>query len=394
MPSFSRDDQAHMRRALALARRGRYGAAPNPQVGCVVVRDGQVVGEGYHARAGQAHAEARALCAAGEAARGATAYVTLEPCCHTGRTPPCTRAILAAGVRRVVAAMEDPNPAVAGGGLRELEAAGVEVACGLLAEEAQALNPGFRSRMLRGRPWVRVKLAMSLDGRTAMASGESRWITGPDARRDVQHWRAMSGAVVTGIGTVLADDPGLDVRPEDMDGEARELVQPVRQPLRVIMDSGFRTPAGAHTLTRDGSVLVVGSRKPGPHTGELRARAELLLMQTSGASTAQASRGRPALPALLEVLAGREINDVLVEAGPTLAGAFVHAGLADELIVYMAPTLLGDRARPLLVLPGLDRMSHQVRLQFVEVQTVGGDLRLRARPLAGTPPGRGARDGT
>ena len=382
MTVFSRDEQAHMRRALELAARGRYRAAPNPQVGCVLVRDGAVVGEGFHARAGEAHAEARALDAAGESARGATAYVTLEPCCHTGRTPPCTRALLEAGVKRVVAAMEDPNPAVAGRGLRELEAAGVEVACGLLEAEAQALNPGFRSRMLRGRPWVRVKLAMSLDGRTAMASGASRWITGPDARRDVQHWRALSGAVVTGIGTVLADDPGLDVRPEDMDGEARDLVEPVRQPLRVIMDSGFRTPASAQTLARDGSVLVVGAREPGAYSGELRARAELLLVEGAGA--------RPALPALLEVLAAREVNDVLVEAGPTLAGAFVQAGLVDELVVYLAPTLLGDRARPLLVLPGLERMSQQLRLELIEVREVGGDLRLRARPLSGTPPGRAA----
>jgi len=381
MAPFSRDDHAHMRRALELALRGRYGAAPNPQVGCVLVRDGRVVGEGFHARAGEAHAEARALAAAGEDARGATAYVTLEPCCHTGRTPPCTRAMLAAGVKRVVAAMEDPNPAVAGRGLRELADAGVEVACGLLEEDARAINPGFRSRMLRGRPWVRVKMAMSLDGRTAMASGASRWITGPDARRDVQHWRALSGAVVTGIGTVLADDPGLDVRPDDMDAQEQELVRPVRQPLRVIMDSRFRTPASARTLARDGSVLVVGAREPGPYTGELRARAELLLMEEAG--------GRPALPALLEVLAAREVNDVLVEAGPTLAGAFVHAGLADELLVYLAPTLLGDRARPLLVLPGLERMSQQLRLELLEVREVGGDLRLRARPLSGTPPGRG-----
>jgi diaminohydroxyphosphoribosylaminopyrimidine deaminase/5-amino-6-(5-phosphoribosylamino)uracil reductase len=378
MISFSIDDHRHMARALELAARGRYGTAPNPLVGAVLVRDGTVVGEGFHARAGGPHAEAAALAAAGDAARGATLYVSLEPCCHTGRTPPCTRAILAAGVARVVAAMHDPNPRVAGGGLRELASAGVDTACGLMEAHALDLNPGFVSRMRRARPWVRIKLAMSLDGRTAMANGESRWITGPAARRDVQHWRALSGAVLTGIGTVLADDPGLHVRAEDMDDEARALAEPVRQPLRVILDSSFRTPVGARTLAQDGTVLIAGTGDPRRASAALRERAELLAVEGSA--------GRPALGALLQRLAAREVNDVLVEAGPTLAGAFVHAGLADELIVYLAPTLLGDLARPLLVLPGIERMSQQLRLELLETREVGGDLRLRLRPVAGPPP--------
>ena len=367
---FNDDDRRHMARALELARRGCYGTAPNPQVGCVVVRGGEIIAEGFHARAGEAHAEARALASAGEMARGATLYVTLEPCCHTGRTPPCTQAIREAGVARVVAAMHDPNPRMAGRGLAELGEAGIEVRCVLLGEEAAALNAGFVSRMTRGRPFVRVKLAMSLDGRTAMASGESQWITGPAARRDVQHWRAVSGAVGTGVGTVLADDPGLDVRPADMGEAAARLGDPVRQPLRVVMDSRYRTPASARTLHRDGAVLIVGARAP-----ESDRRA---LAATTGSSA------RPSPAAVLELLAAREVNDVLLEAGPTLAGAFVQADLADELLVYLAPTLLGDGARPLLALPGLTRMSQQRRLEFIEVARIGDDLRLRLRPLGGT----------
>lgn len=365
-----------MAHALRLAQRGLYTTAPNPRVGCVVVRDGRVVGEGFHRRAGEAHAEAIALAAAGASADGATVYVTLEPCRHTGRTPPCTAALIAAGVTRVVAAMEDPDPRVAGQGLRDLAAAGVVTACGLAESAARALNAGFISRLRRSRPLVRVKLAMSLDGRTAMAGGESRWITGPAARRDVQHWRAQSGAVVTGIGTVLADDPGLDVRPEDMSKRASRLARPLRQPLRVVLDSRFRTPPGARVLQRDGAVLIAGSAPPGPRQAALRERAELLALEGDG--------GRPSPLALLEVLARRGINDVLVEAGPTLAGAFVHGGLADELILYAAPTLLGSDARPLLELPGITRMSQQLRLEIIDLARVGRDLRLRLRPEAGT----------
>jgi diaminohydroxyphosphoribosylaminopyrimidine deaminase/5-amino-6-(5-phosphoribosylamino)uracil reductase len=378
---FSADDHRHMARALRLAAMGRYTTPPNPQVGCVVVREGDVVGEGYHRRAGEPHAEAVALAHAGAAARGAHLYVTLEPCRHTGRTPPCTRAIVQAGIARVVAASEDPDPRVSGHGLRELEAAGVRTGCGLMRDEARSQNPGFHARMSRGLPFVRVKLAMSLDGRTAMASGESRWITGPAARRDVQHWRALSGAVVTGVGTVLADDPSLDVRPEDMGPEARRLAEPLRQPLRVILDSAFRTPSSARTLHRDGRVIIAGAREPGPTAAELRRAAELLVIEQHA--------GRPSLRALLEILAAREVNDVLVEAGPLLAGAFVAAGLVDELLIYAAPTLLGSTARPLLELPEMTRMSQQRRLEIVELRSVGSDLRLRARPQTGAgPPAR------
>ncbi len=366
-----------MARALALARRGLYTTAPNPRVGCVLLRDGRVVGEGFHRRAGEAHAEALALAAAAGRARGATAYVTLEPCRHTGRTPPCTGALREAGVARVVAAMHDPDPRTAGEGLAQLRAAGIHADCGLLEEQARALNEGFVSRMLRGRPWVRVKLAMSLDGRTAMASGESRWITGPAARRDVQHWRAQSGAIVTGVGTVLADDPALDVRPEDMNPRSRRLAEPVRQPLRVIMDSRFRTPLRARILSRGAPVLIAGGRPPGTGEALLRRHAELLAVEGTG--------GRPSPRAVLEVLARREVNDVLVEAGPAVAGAFVREGLADELLIYAAPTLLGPAAKPLMDLPGLNRMSQQLRLELVEVRSVGRDLRLRARPVAGAP---------
>jgi diaminohydroxyphosphoribosylaminopyrimidine deaminase/5-amino-6-(5-phosphoribosylamino)uracil reductase len=366
-----------MAHALRLAHEGLYTTAPNPRVGCVVVRDAQVVGAGFHRRAGEPHAETLALAAAGASARGATAYVTLEPCRHTGRTPPCTAALIAAGVARVVAAMEDPDPRVAGQGLRELAAAGVATACGLAEQAARALNAGFVSRLSRHRPLVRIKLAMSLDGRTAMAGGESRWITGPAARRDVQHWRAQSGAVVTGIGTVLADDPALDVRPEEMTPRARRLAQPLRQPLRVVMDSRFRTPPGARLLHRGGEVLIAGSAPPDPLQARLRKHAELLVVEGAGK--------RPSPLALLEVLARREVNDVLVEAGPALAGAFVREGLADELLIYAAPTLLGHGARPLLELPNLTRMSQQLRLEILDVALVGRDLRLRLRPQAGAP---------
>jgi diaminohydroxyphosphoribosylaminopyrimidine deaminase/5-amino-6-(5-phosphoribosylamino)uracil reductase len=268
--------------------------------------------------------------------------------------------------------MADPNPKVSAAGLAELDAAGIATACGLLEQQARALNEGFVSRMSRGRPFVRVKLAMSLDGRTALASGESQWITGPAARRQVQHWRAQSGAVVTGIATVLADDPALDVRPADMDPAVAARAVPARQPLRVVLDSAFRTPAGARLLARDGPVLVVGCTRGDHATKRLGPRAEVVSLD--------ATNGRPDLPALLALLAAREVNDVLVEAGPTLAGAFVSAGLVDELLIFAAPTLLGPDARPLLHLPGLDRMAERPRLHIEDVARVGDDLVVRVRP--------------
>ena len=356
------DDYRQMARALALAQRGLYSVDPNPRVGCVLIQQGEVVGEGWHQRAGEAHAEVIALDAAGERARGATAYVTLEPCCHHGRTPPCTDALLAAGVARVVAAMSDPNPQVAGRGLAILRAAGVTVDCGLMEAEARALNPGFIQRMTRNRPWVRVKLAMSLDGRTALASGESRWLTGEAARRDVQRLRARSSAVLTGSGTLLADDPNLDARWPDAD----------RQPLRVILDSRLRTPPTARTLRLPGPVLIFTAVADPARQAALRATgAEIAVVPPAD--------GGLDLPAVMAELARRECNEVQVEAGPTLAGALARAGLMDELVLYMAPLLLGDKARGLFQLPELTRMRERWTLDVLETRTVGRDWRFRLK---------------
>ncbi len=368
-------DSYYMGRALRLARRGHYTARPNPRVGCVLVRDGRVVGEGWHERAGGPHAEVVALRQAGDEAAGATAYVTLEPCSHHGRTPPCTEALLRARVARVVAAMRDPDPRVSGSGLARLAEGGVQTAVGPGEEAARVLNPGFLSRMERGRPRVRVKLAASLDGRTSMASGESRWITGEAARRDVHRLRAESGAVITGIGTVLADDPSLNVRLERPVPGASDPQQPWPQPVRVVLDSDLRCPADARMLTLPGKVLVVAARSDaGARVRLERAGAEVVV--------ASAREGRPSPAAALALLAAREINDVLVEAGPTLAGAFVAAGLADELILYLAPHLMGDGGRGMLHLPGLERMADRRPLQVMDIRAVGSDWRVRARPVA------------
>lgn len=355
-------DYEYMARALRLAERGLYTTDPNPRVGCVLVRDGAIVGEGWHARAGEPHAEVHALRAAGARARGATAYVTLEPCCHHGRTPPCSDALIAAGVARVVVGLQDPNPRVAGGGLAQLEAAGIETRSGLLAAESEALNPGFVSRMRRGRPYVRCKLAMSLDGRTAMASGESKWITGEHARADVQRLRARSSAIVTGIGTVLADDPALTARlPEGV----------ARQPLRVVLDHALRTPPTARLLREPGATLVIGtSEAEAPREALLAAGAEIVLLN--------ASQDRLAPAEVLEVLAAREINEVLLEGGATLAGAFLQSGLIDELVIYMAPALMGDGARGLFHLPGLERMDQKLALDVRDIRKVGVDWRITA----------------
>jgi len=356
-------DYRYMARALALARRGLYSADPNPRVGCVLVRESEIVGEGWHERAGEAHAEVIALAAAGDRARGATVYVTLEPCCHYGRTPPCTEALLQAGVVRVVAAMGDPNPQVAGQGLAILRQAGVAVECGLLEAEARALNPGFIQRMTQGRPFVRLKLAMSLDGRTALASGESQWLTGNAARQDVQRWRARSSTMLTGIGTVLADDPGLNVRLPDVS----------RQPLRVILDRRLRTPPTARTLQLPGSVLIFTAVADADQQAPLQqAGADIVVIPSAG-------RGLD-LAAVMAELARRESNEVHVECGPTLAGALLDAGLVDELIIYMAPVLLGDQARALFQLPALTRMPDRRTLELLETRAVGQDWRLRLRP--------------
>ncbi|HRD48999.1 MAG TPA: bifunctional diaminohydroxyphosphoribosylaminopyrimidine deaminase/5-amino-6-(5-phosphoribosylamino)uracil reductase RibD [Candidatus Contendobacter sp.] len=355
-------DYRFMARALTLARRGLYGTDPNPRVGCVLVREGEIIGEGWHQRAGEPHAEVNALNAAGALAHGATVYVTLEPCCHHGRTPPCTDALLKAGISRLVAAMPDPNPQVAGRGLAILRDAGVTVDCGLLEAEAQALNPGFIQRMTTNRPFVRIKLAMSLDGRTALASGESQWLTGEAARQDVQQLRARSSAIMTGIGTVLADDPSLNVR----------LPEATRQPLRVILDSGLRTPPTARTLRLPGSVLIFTAVADPASQAPLRA---------AGAEIIMAPRTEQGLDlrAVMAELARRECNEIHVECGPTLTGALLQAGLMDELVIYMAPLLLGDKARGLFQLPELTRMSERMELEILEMRAVGRDWRVTLR---------------
>ena len=362
---FSGDDAAYMARALRLAERGLLTTAPNPRVGCVLVRDGTVVGEGWHERAGAPHAEINALQQAGSQAAGATAYVTLEPCCHHGRTPPCTDALLAAGVTRVVAAMEDPNPEVAGKGLAALQTAGIDAAAGLLAAAAEKLNTGFVMRMRQGRPWVRCKLAMSLDGRTAMASGESQWITGTAARRDVHQLRARSDAIMTGIGTVLADDPSLTVRLDEMDDD-------FRQPLRVILDSRLRTPPHAKLLDLPGETLIItGVDDAGNETRLTRSGIRVVTLPMQD--------GQLDLPAVLHYLGTLQINEVHLEAGATLCGALLQAGLVDELVMYMAPHLMGDAARGLFALPGLEQMAQRLKLSISEIRAVGDDWRSTAR---------------
>ncbi len=370
--SWTADDHRHMARALRLAARGLYTTEPNPRVGCVVVRGGEVVGEGFHARAGEPHAERLALAAAGGAARGATAYVTLEPCCHHGRTPPCTDALIAAGVAEVVSAMQDPNPKVAGQGHALLEAAGIAVRSGLMADEARAINPGFVSRMERGRPHVRCKLAASLDGRTAMASGESRWISSPAARRDVQRLRARSSAIVTGVDTVLADDPSLNVRLGAGELPGVERAQDVRQPLRVVLDSRLRCPPTARLLSLPGETAVLCAADAPDRRAALEAAGAVVAALPS-------EGGRVSIGAALAWLAAREANEVLLETGPTLAGAALQAGLVDELIVYLAPHLMGDGARGLFRLPALERMAERIALEMVDLRQVGPDLRITAR---------------
>jgi diaminohydroxyphosphoribosylaminopyrimidine deaminase/5-amino-6-(5-phosphoribosylamino)uracil reductase len=361
---FSGEDHRYMARALRLAAHGLFTTDPNPRVGCVLVRDGEIVGEGWHERAGEAHAEINALRAAGGRSSGATAYVTLEPCCHHGRTPPCTDALIRADLARVVVAMEDPNPRVAGEGLRVLQQSGIETAAGVLAAEAGKLNPGFVMRMQQGRPWVRCKLAMSLDGRTAMADGESSWISGEQARLDVHKLRARSSVIMTGIDTVLADDPSLTVRLGEAEGA-------YSNPLRVVLDSGLRMPADAKLLGLPGETLII----TGVSDEEKQAR-----LQQAGVSirTLPLERGRLDLAAVLQYLGGMEINEVHLEAGATLCGALLEAGLVDELVIYMAPHLMGDAARGLFVLPGLDHMQQRIRLSITDIRAIGDDWRIDA----------------
>ncbi|HFQ13766.1 MAG TPA: bifunctional diaminohydroxyphosphoribosylaminopyrimidine deaminase/5-amino-6-(5-phosphoribosylamino)uracil reductase RibD [Gammaproteobacteria bacterium] len=363
MSDFTRADHEFMSRALRLAAKGLYSTDPNPRVGCVLVREDVIVGEGWHERAGEAHAEIHALKAAGEQARGATAYVTLEPCCHHGRTPPCSEALIQAGVARVVIAMQDPHARVDGGGIAQLREAGIEVETGLLEARARELNPGFIQRMQRGRPFVRCKLGMSLDGRTAMASGESKWITSPAAREDVQRLRARSSAMLTGVGTVLADDPSLTVRIEGVE----------RQPLRVVVDTHLSMPATAKMLSLPGRTLVMTCSDDEAARQRLQqAGAEVCLMPCGAGNSVS-------LEAVLDELAGREVNEVLLETGATLSGAMLQQGLIDELVIYMAPVLMGDGARGLFHLPGLDSMADKIPLEISDVRAVGRDWRITAK---------------
>jgi len=366
MSEFTAADHLHLAQALRLAEHGAWTTRPNPMVGCVIVRDGEVVGEGWHQRAGGPHAEIFALRQAGERARGATAYVTLEPCAHHGRTPPCALALIEAGVVRVVAAMRDPFPQVNGGGFELLRAAGIAVQSGLMEAQARELNHGFLSRIERGRPWLRLKYGMSLDGRTAMADGESKWITGPAARADVQRWRARAGAILTGAGTVLADDPALTVRLEE-GGECLP-------PLRVVLDPRLRTLDRAKIRQGDAPTLYL-------HAPDTAAPALV------GAEFAAVplSDGSLDLQAALALLAARGINEVQVEAGAVLGGAFLRAGLVDELLLYQAPTLLGDTARPLLAGLGIERMAQRLPLRLHDLRQVGEDLRLLLRPQGEGP---------
>lgn len=349
-----------MARALRLAERGVMSTHPNPRVGCVIVKDGAVVGEGWHERAGEPHAEVHALRAAGEQARGADVFVSLEPCSHHGRTPPCADALVAGGVRRVWVAMVDPNPVVAGQGIERLRGAGVDVVTDLQAAEAARINRGFVSRMARGRPWVTLKLAASLDGRTAMASGESRWITGEAARMDVHRLRASAGAVMTGIATLLADDPQLSVR---------GLPESVRQPDRIVLDTHARAPA-------DAKLWAPGARR-------LWLTRDAPAQVPEGVGVVQV---RPAVDGsldLADVLAGlarHEVNEVLAECGPRLAGALLQQGLVDEVVAYLAPMLLGHDARPFAYLPGIEHLAQRLHWQWVDARRVGDDLRLTLHP--------------
>jgi len=364
MTDFSAADHGHMAEALRLAENGLYTTDPNPRVGCVVVKDGKVLGRGFHKKAGEAHAEVLALGEAGAAAKGATLYLNLEPCAHHGKTPPCAEAVIAAGAARVVASMTDPNPEVSGKGFELLRAKGIRVDTGLMEAQARVLNPGFISRMTRGRPWVRSKLAVSLDGRTALAGGVSKWISGEAAREDVHRWRARSSAVLTGIGTLLADDPSFSVR---LPGEWR-------QPMKVVVDTNLSTPADAKIFKREPDAVYIATAVDDPEEQEA--------LQAAGANIQvfPEKRGFMDLKAILETLAELECNEVLMEAGAGMNGALLEAGLLDEFILYMAPHLLGDTARGMFSLPPLGSMEERRELRIMDARMVGEDLRLILRP--------------
>ncbi len=353
------DDYLFMSRTLRLAERGVCTTHPNPRVGCVVVRDGEIVGEGWHRRVGEPHAEVLALRQAGERARGATVYVNLEPCCHQGRTPPCSSSLIDARVARVVAAMEDPNPLVSKGGIDRLRSAGIKVDVGVMREQAERLNRGFVQRMRHGRPWVTLKLAASLDGRTAMSSGESKWITSEASRMDVQRLRARSSAIMTGSGTVLADDPSLTVRIDGHD----------RQPMRVAVDTRLRMPVNARLLTLPGGALIYTVE-------DNRSKADHLTRAGADVAAVPAKDNRVDLDAVLKDLAARGVSELLVEAGRTLSGSMLYRHLVDELILYLAPNMLGDLAQGLFSLPEIQRLSDRIECAIADIRRVGPDLRL------------------
>lgn len=358
---WTTQDFEWMTLALRQAERGLYTTSPNPHVGCVIVKDGQLIGEDAHLKAGEPHAEVHALRQAGTNARGATAYVTLEPCSHYGRTPPCAHALVEAGVSRVIVAMQDPNPLVAGKGIAYLQQHGIEVSAGLLEAQALALNPGFVLRMTQQRPFVRVKIAASLDGKTALANGASQWITSPASRRDVHHWRARSCAMLTGIGTVLHDDPSLTVR--DVDSS--------RQPVRVIVDSQLRIPLTAKVL-QQGHAIIAYAQAPEDKIARLQA----LGVQTLALPNAA---GQVDIAGLLGSLTQQQINEVMVEAGAGLNGALLQTGLVDELLLYYAPKLLGATAPGMFALPVFTEMTQALDLQLLDVRQFGPDIRLQAR---------------
>ena len=371
---FSDADKNYMSRAIALAKKGRFTTSPNPNVGCVIVNDGKIVGEGFHLKAGSPHAEVNALFLAKAHAKDATCYVTLEPCSHYGRTPPCALALTKAGVKRVVVAMVDPNPKVAGKGIKILEDAGIQVDVGLLEDQAKSLNLGFIKRMQHSQPRITVKLAASLDGKSALKNGQSKWITGPDARIDVQYYRAQQSAILTGCGTVIADDPSLNIRYSELQKSPRfndEIGQAdLRQPIRIVLDSHNKLTLNEHLFTLPGKVLLVSllARDDLEKTPFI-ADVEQLICLDDGA-------GRIDLKSLLGCLSEYEINDLWVEAGATLCGALFKLDLVDEFIFYQAPKLMGNTARSLINLPELTKMSDVIELNLQEVTIIGNDIRI------------------
>ncbi len=362
--AFTSQDHLFMSSALQLAEQGLFTTRPNPRVGCVIVKDGKVIGEGAHLKAGEPHAEVFALRQAGDQASGATAYVTLEPCSHTGRTAPCSQALIDAGITKVIAAMQDPNPLVAGSGLAQLQTHGVEVASGLMQAQAEALNPGFIARMTRNMPYVRSKIAASLDGKTALNNGVSQWITSEAARMDVQHWRARSCAILTGVGTVLADNPSMTVR---LVSEA----EPPIQPVRIIVDSTLKTPINAKILTGGNVLIAFAQDADNKSTALLAAGAELLCIPNE--------QGKVCLKTLLAHLAAREINEVLCEGGEGLNGALLAQNLIDELLIYYAPKLMGGTSKNMFAMPAFTAMQQAVDLQILDVRHIGSDIRIRAK---------------